>query len=558
MKQKMLDLRIGWKMGIGFGLVVAIVIGLCAYEIATLSRMSTLEDELQQQYGEATAAREILSVEQQIAMLAREAIIDSDAKTAKGEIAKLTATLEEDIAIVEDGADQADDIENFKVISEGIAEYEAAILNKLLPAIAAGKDAETIDGINDAAEDLRSPLDEAILALIETTNGESSETEIAFDDALSQASRLTMIISVVLVLISIIIGYVITRAVTVPVNEALDSAKTMAEGDLTVEFTKRGDDEIGQLCMALGGMAERLRVSMLDIQGVASGVAGGAQLTNDASQQLSQGANEQAATAEEVSAAIEEMVQSIRQNADNASSTERIATSAANSAESTGEAVARTVGQMKEIAEKVSVIDEIARQTNLLALNAAIEAARAGEHGRGFAVVAAEVRKLAERSQKASAEITKLASTSVEVAERAGNQITQIVPEIRNTAGLVQEIANWSSEQERSAEQVAISVVQLEQVVQQNAAASEEMAATSEELAAQAERLSESISYFKAERRTPGSEMTSRVKAPADRTTPSAKAPAAKRGVDIVLDDEGDLDRDFVRYRGDDEELADG
>jgi methyl-accepting chemotaxis protein len=491
-------------------------------------------------------------------MLSREAIIDSDAKTAKAEIAKLTATLDKDIAIVEDGADQADDIENFKVISTGIADYESAILNKLLPAIAAGKDAETVDGINDAAEDLRTPLDEAIVSLIETTNGESSETELGFDAALGQALNLTIIIGIVLVLFSIIIGYVITRAVTVPINEALDSAKTMADGDLTVEFTKRGDDEIGQLCMALGGMAERLRVSMLDIQGVASGVAGGAQLTNDASQQLSQGANEQAATAEEVSAAIEEMVQSIRQNADNASSTERIATSAANSAESTGEAVARTVGQMKEIAEKVSVIDEIARQTNLLALNAAIEAARAGEHGRGFAVVAAEVRKLAERSQKASAEITKLASTSVEVAEKAGNQITQIVPEIRNTAGLVQEIANWSSEQERSAEQVAISVVQLEQVVQQNAAASEEMAATSEELAAQAERLSESISYFKAERRTPGSEMKSRVKAPSDRITHATLAPAAKRGVDIVLDDEGDLDRDFVRYRGDDEELADG
>ncbi len=556
MRQRMRDLSISWKMGMGFAIIIAIVIGLCTYEIIVLTRMSNLEDEMQAQYSEATAAREILSIEQQVAMLSREAIIDMDAETARAEIGKLTASLEADLAVIEENADQADDVENFAVISEGIAAYEADILDKLLPAIVAKADVEAIDEVNDAAEEIRGPLDEAIIALVQTTAEETDETEVAFDAALEQARTMTIAVGSLLVIFSIIIAYTITRAIVVPVRAALDGARTMADGDLTVQFESNSKDEIGQLVGALGGMAERLRIAVLDVQGIATGVAEGAQLTNTASQQMSQGANEQAATAEEVSAAMEEMVQSIRQNAENAVHTERIASGAAVSAEESGESVTRTVGQMKEIAEKISVIEEIARQTNLLALNAAIEAARAGEHGRGFAVVAAEVRKLAERSQKASAEITKLAKTSVEVAESAGAQITRIVPEIRETALLVQEIASWSSEQDRSAEQVASALVQLEQVVQQNAAASEEMAATSEEMAAQGERLADAVAYFKAERRAVD-EKSAEGGAAREGGSAAAGRPRSK-GVQIVLDDPDELDKEFVRYRGDDEEQADG
>ncbi len=191
------------------------------------------------------------------------------------------------------------------------------------------------------------------------------------------------------------------------------------------------------------------------------------------------------------------MSSNIRQNADNAIQTEKIASKSATDAQEGGKAVLETVAAMKDIAGKISIIEEIARQTNLLALNAAIEAARAGEHGKGFAVVASEVRKLAERSQRAAAEISELSSTSVGVAESAGNMLSKIVPDIQKTAELVLEISASSREQDAGAEQINKAIQQLDQVIQQNAGASEEMASTAEELASQAEQLQSTIAFFK-------------------------------------------------------------
>jgi methyl-accepting chemotaxis protein len=191
------------------------------------------------------------------------------------------------------------------------------------------------------------------------------------------------------------------------------------------------------------------------------------------------------------------MAANIRQNADNATQTEKIAMQSSKDADQGGQAVTETVTAMKQIAEKISIIEEIARQTDLLALNAAIEAARAGEHGKGFAVVASEVRKLAERSQLAAGEIGKLSSSSVEVAEKAGAMLTRMVPDIQKTAELVQEISAASNEQNTGADQINKAIQQLDQVIQQNASASEEMASTSEELSSQAERLQHIISFFK-------------------------------------------------------------
>jgi methyl-accepting chemotaxis protein len=194
---------------------------------------------------------------------------------------------------------------------------------------------------------------------------------------------------------------------------------------------------------------------------------------------------------------MEEMVSNIRQNADNAQQTEKIAVKAAEDAGESGNAVAETVTAMKEIAGKISIIEEIARQTNLLALNAAIEAARAGEHGKGFAVVAAEVRKLAERSQEAAGEIGHLSSSSVEVAEQAGKMLEQIIPDIKRTAELVQEISASSSEQNAGADQINRAIQQLDQVIQQNASAAEEMSSTAEELSSQALALQDNVRFFK-------------------------------------------------------------
>ncbi len=233
-----------------------------------------------------------------------------------------------------------------------------------------------------------------------------------------------------------------------------------------------------------------------DLRSAAGNVQAGSRQVSAGSEDLSEGATEQAAAAEEASSSMEQMSANIRNNADNASQTEKMSRQSAENAKEGGKAVAETVVAMRKISEKTSIIGEIARQTNLLALNAAIEAARAGEHGKGFAVVASEVRKLAERSQVASAEIEALSTTSVQVAEKAGDMLARIVPDIEKTAELVHEISVACREQDQGAEQVNQAIQQLDQVIQRNAMASEELAATSEELASQAEQLTDTVSFF--------------------------------------------------------------
>ncbi|OGW39452.1 MAG: hypothetical protein A2010_01885 [Nitrospirae bacterium GWD2_57_9] len=275
------------------------------------------------------------------------------------------------------------------------------------------------------------------------------------------------------------------------------SMAKVASGDLTFIVDSRSADEIGDLAGSLNKMVADLKMLISRIKESASSTAIGAQQIAAGSAQLSEGTTQQAASAEEASSSIEEMNATIRQNADNALETEKIAQAAADEAQESGTTVSGTVTAMKEIAKKISIIEEIARQTNLLALNAAIEAARAGEHGKGFAVVAAEVRKLAERSQAAAAEIGQLSSSSVEVAEKAGAVIMKLVPAIQKTASLVQEITAASREQTTGAGQINSSIQQLNQVVQKNAGAAEEMSSTAEELSAQAEHLLETVSFFK-------------------------------------------------------------
>jgi len=226
-------------------------------------------------------------------------------------------------------------------------------------------------------------------------------------------------------------------------------------------------------------------------------VVRGSRYLSDGSQEMSQGSSEQAASAEEVSASMEQMSANIRQNADNAMETERIALKSAEDADEGGNAVSATVEAMSEILKKIKIIEEIARQTDLLALNAAIEAARAGEHGRGFAVVASEVRKLAERSQSSASEIRTLSDSSMSIAEKAGKKLRHIIPNIRRTAELVQEISAASNEQSTGVNQVNKAIQQLDTVIQQNAAGAEEIASTAEDLSRQAEQLRNIISFFR-------------------------------------------------------------
>jgi methyl-accepting chemotaxis protein len=278
-------------------------------------------------------------------------------------------------------------------------------------------------------------------------------------------------------------------------RDVTGAAEKIAQGDLMVNVKPRSERD--SLMKALADMVKRLSEVVVEVKGSADNVAAGSAALSESSQQLSQGATEQASSIEEVSSSMEQMSSNIKQNADNAGQTERIALKAASDAKEGGEAVAQTVEAMKQIASKISIIEEIARQTNLLALNAAIEAARAGEHGRGFAVVASEVRKLAERSQRAAGEITALSGTSVKVAERAGELLGKILPDVQKTAELVQEISAASREQDAGAAQINKAIQQLDQVIQQNASGSEETSSTSEELAGQAAQLQSAIAFFK-------------------------------------------------------------
>ncbi|EJC81213.1 methyl-accepting chemotaxis protein [Rhizobium leguminosarum bv. trifolii WSM2297] len=301
-----------------------------------------------------------------------------------------------------------------------------------------------------------------------------------------------------------------------------DIATQIADGDLTV--SPKPLSEKDTLGIALEQMVERLRGVVADAVVAAENVSAGSQELSSSSEQVSQGASEQAASAEEASASMEEMAANIKQNADNAAQTEKIARQSAKDAEMSGDAVTRAVQAMRTIAEKISIVQEIARQTDLLALNAAVEAARAGEHGKGFAVVASEVRKLAERSQSAAAEISSMSGDTVKAAQDAGDMLGRLVPDIRKTAELVSEISAACREQDIGAGQINEAIQQLDRVTQQNAGASEQMSATSEELASQAEELQASIAFFKVDM---AGNRQSRV--PAARVTIRSSAPVAGR-----------------------------
>lgn len=306
----------------------------------------------------------------------------------------------------------------------------------------------------------------------------------------------------VLAAIAIIIGFVlalfIIRGVLAQLGkdpqEISKVAQKLGQGDLDIQFD---ETNIRGVYKEIKNTVDKLKEVVGEVLSAAGNVASGSEQLSSTAQQLSQGATEQAASVEETTASMEQMSSNIQQNADNSNQTEQISQKASKDAEVSGQAVSKSVIAMKEIASKISIIEEIARQTNLLALNAAIEAARAGEHGKGFAVVAAEVRKLAERSQNAAGEISELSASSVDVAEKAGDMLNKLVPDIQKTSELVQEISASSNEQNSGAEQINKALLQLDQVIQQNAAATEEMASTSEELSSQAQQLQDTIGFFK-------------------------------------------------------------
>jgi len=371
-----------------------------------------------------------------------------------------------------------------------------------------------------------------------------------------QAETLIITLSAAAIFLGAAIAFLLIRGVLRQLGTDPSVIETvmnaLAEGDLTQKL-ELNEKNRHSVFGSVASMVEKLKEVVENVKGASGNVASGSQELSASSEEMSQGATEQAAAAEEASSSMEQMAANIKQNADNAMQTEKIAIKSSQDAQSGGKAVAETVKAMKDIAEKISIIEEIARQTNLLALNAAIEAARAGEHGKGFAVVASEVRKLAERSQNAAAEISELSSSSVEVAEAAGNMLVKMVPDIQRTAELVQEIAAASKEQDTGADQVNKAIQQLDQVIQQNASAAEEMASTSEELNAQSEQLQDTINFFRIDGAMTKS--ASRRSAPTAKQTAKTPMATAKKaapsdsGVSLDMGSGRDsLDREFEEY----------
>ena len=471
-----------------------------------------------------------------------------------------------------------------------------AISDRLLALVQAGNVTAATQLSKGESRDVTAEMDEAVRQLVERADEMLREADESTNQQYASTSMTTIIVSIGAVLFALVAAFWIAVGVArglASVKRAIDAvaigdldqtikvtsndeirdvvetvnkmtenlrgtaalADQIANGDLTVEPKRLSDKDT--LGIALERMVEKLREVIADAISSADNVSAGAQEMSSTAEQLSQGATEQASSTEEASASMEEMAATIRQSADNASQTEKIARQSAADAIASGQAVADAVNAMETIAQKIMVVQEIARQTDLLALNAAVEAARAGEHGRGFAVVASEVRKLAERSQAAAAEISTLSGTTVKAAQSAGEMLNKLVPDIQRTAELVEEISAGSREQNAGAAQINTAIQQLDKVTQQNTSAAEEMSSTAEELASQSEQLQAAISYFRLNKAaaTQASapkakrDLKSAVMASAPHMNKAAGRPKANAGgFDLSLDSASDeIDEGFTR-----------
>jgi methyl-accepting chemotaxis protein len=364
---------------------------------------------------------------------------------------------------------------------------------------------------------------EAMGAYVENTKKQLADQAVESKEEGQHAQSLLLTLIGASLAIAIAAAIWISLNISRSLSRAVGLAGSVANGDLSQTIPSASNDEVGDLIRSLNLMVEKLRQIVAEALTAAQNVSAGSQELSASAEQLSQGATEQASSAEEASSSMEEMASNVKQNADNANQTEKIAAQSARDAEASGAAVGRAVQAMQTIAEKITIVQEIARQTDLLALNAAVEAARAGEHGKGFAVVASEVRKLAERSQAAAAEIGTLSTDTVKVAKEAGEMLAKLVPDIKKTAELVVEITAACREQDVGSAQINQAIQQLDKVGQQNASASEEVSSTSEELASQAEQLQSTISFFRIDE----ANRERAVAAPVDHAVKQLKAKAA-------------------------------
>ena len=494
------NMKIGVRLTLGFFVVLALMAALAAVGINGMSTIQGRLDEIVKDnvyktklINDMSESVHIVSrVTRTLILLTDEAAMATEKKkldAARQSYNEAWANLEKTPASEKGKALRAkirtDQVEaralNDKVI-------DLALANKAEPATKL-----LMEQASPAVNKWQAALDENATLQEDSTKDDYAHAQQAYESAF----RLIVTLAALAIAIGALIAWFLTRSITRPIIDAVSVANRLADGDLTVRIDAVSKDETGQMLQAMQNMITRLSQVVADVNAGAQALGSASEEVSATAQALSQAASEQAAGVEETSASIEQMTSSIAQNTENAKVTEGMASKAAKDAADGGEAVNATVAAMKQIAKKISIIDDIAAQTNLLALNAAIEAARAGDHGKGFAVVAAEVRKLAERSQIAAQEIGEVATNSVELAEKAGGLLSEIVPNIRKTSDLVQEISAASSEQSSGVGQINAAVGQLNQTTQQNASSSEELAATSEEMSSQAEQLQQTMAFFK-------------------------------------------------------------
>ena len=503
------NMKIGMRLGLGFGLVVLLMVVIALIGITRLGNLnSSIDDLVGDKYPKTVLANGIASQVNVIARSIRDMLLLKDAaeiETQHNRILDARKQINENVAKLEATTKSEKGTALMKAIADARPTFIAS-QDDFFKLISAGRhdDAATL-ALGRLSKE-QSGYFEAVKNLIDFQQQLMDDSGKQAGDNYAAARTLMVLLAAIAFLLAAGIAFWVTRSITKPINEAVVVANALAEGDLTAKIEVNSTDETGMLLAAMQNMVGKLSQIITEVRGAADNLSSASEEISATAQSMSQATSEQAASVEETSASIEQMSASINQNTENAKITDGMAGKAAKEATEGGEAVKQTVTAMKQIAGKIGIIDDIAYQTNLLALNAAIEAARAGEHGKGFAVVAAEVRKLAERSQVASQEIGELASNSVQMAEKAGHLLDEMVPSINKTSDLVQEITAASEEQSSGVGQINTAMNQLNQITQQNASASEELAATAEEMSSQAEQLQDAMGFFKVEASAGGSQ----------------------------------------------------